>query len=341
MKLNCMNILFVGVLDVSWSLNIPLMREFEKEGHKVVPFNYITIAEKYAGDTRRYQFLLREKLGRLLRKPFMPDKLKRYYCKTNGRYQMNQDLLTEVKKGSYDLVFLSKAGKIDWEIISEINKKTRTWYWFVDPIETAMEMNAKNYVQRCTWCSATFSNVTDFFKKYNKNSYFITQGSDPSLSINEENSTKEIDVIFVGSKDNKRKRYIEYLKKNRVGVIWFGPGADNPPIYLDELFQKYKKSKLILNFTRDKHGFSARVFKAMGLGSMVLTEYCEDIGKIFEKGKHLDWFFTKEECLEKIQFYLKNNDLRERIAASGAEYVQSNFSWSKIIDRILEVINTQ
>lgn len=335
---NSLNILFVGVLDLPWSTNLPMMREFQKKGHRVIPFNYRTIVRKYDEHEKNYRYLFKEKLGNLLRKPCMPRKLQHFYYKSNTRRQMNNELLSKVKSDRYDLVFFSKAGGIDWQILPEINKYANTWYWFMDPIKTAREMHAIEFASECTWCSATFSNVHDYFKTHNKNSYFITEGFDLSLYNEECIVNKEIELIFVGGKDDKRKKIIDYLKKNDTNIVWFGPGADNPPIYLDELKAKYKQSKLILNFTRDKYGFSDRVFQAMGLGSMVLSEYCYDIEKLFDQGKHLDWFRTKEDCLSKIRYYLENEDIREKIANEGTKHVKTHFSWTNTIDKILKIV---
>lgn len=335
-----MKILFAGIFDVPWSTSFPIKREFEKKGHTVVPFDYRTIIKNYAGDSQNCSYIIKEKLGRILRKAYIPcNYLNRFNNKVNGRYEMNFNLLSKVKKENYDLVFFAKAEGIDWENISEINKYANTWYWFMDPLKNAYKINAKNYAKQCTWCSATFSVVRDYFKKYNENSYFITEGIETSLCNGSNDTEKEIPVIFIGSKDPKREKYINYLKKNGIKIVWYGPGGDNESIYLDKAILQYKKSKLILNFSRDKHGFSDRVFQGMGSGSMVLSENCSDIEKIFKKGKHLDWFTTADDCLNKIKYYLESNELREKIASTGAKYVRSNFTWSKTVDNILKYIN--
>jgi hypothetical protein len=335
-----MKILFVGNSEIPWSTNVAMERELKRRGHTVVPFNYRTIARNYAGAVEGPMYIFTEKLGRLLRKPLMPDRLKRFYCRTCGRGEMSRDLVTEAREGGYGLVFLAKAGQVDWEVLPEINEYARTWYWFMDPMATALEMNAIKYAERCTWASSTFSNVADYFRTRNFNSHFITEGFDLSWAGTiPKYAQKETDVIFVGAKDRKRARYIDYLKKNGVQLLWHGPGADQPPVYLEEMAEKYRKSKIILNFSRDGWGFSDRVFQGAGLGCMILTEYCRDAERLFERGKHLDWFTSEEDCLDRIRYYLDNDELRERIAAAGAEYVKKNFLWGNVFDKIFNIVN--
>ena len=101
-----MKILFVGILDVPWSTSFPLMREFDKKGHQVAPFDFRSIAKQHSKDRKNIQYVIRNKLGRFLRKSCIPfDNLNRYFLKINGYYEMNADLLLEVRQGKYDLVF--------------------------------------------------------------------------------------------------------------------------------------------------------------------------------------------------------------------------------------------
>ena len=77
----------------------------------------------------------------------------------------------------------------------------------------------------------------------------------------------------------------------------------------------------------------------MGTGSFLLSEYSQDLDRLFRKGIHLEWFKTPEELLKKIQFFLENDEDREKIAKQGFNYVTKNFTWDKIIDRILWRVN--
>jgi len=109
---------------------------------------------------------------------------------------------------------------------------------------------------------------------------------------------------------------------------------------MEELANNYRKSKIILNFTRKGTGFSIRLFQAIGTGSFVLSEYCDDIEKVFNIKKHLDCFNNEPELLQLISYYLKNEVKREEIAKKGSDFVHNNFSWSCIMKKILTTINS-
>jgi len=264
----------------------------------------------------------------------------RYYF--FGNWKVNKQLYDEVRKRHYDLIFLAKPYNINPKIISKVNKYANTWYFFMDSLGDAIKNQAVLYAKSCTWSSATFSNVNKFFRKNGANSFFITEGYDPTIFMpTSENKTKKINVIFVGSISPKRLKYIKFLRKNNIKVVCHGYGWENPPIYNKKLAEKYRKTKIVLNFTRDKIGFSDRVLLAMGTGSFVLSEYCKDLDTLFKRKKHLDFFDSPKSLLNKIRYYLKNEDVREQIAVKSQIFVFKNFTWNVIMNKILRIIEKE
>mgnify|MGYP006295947381 FL=1 len=263
---------------------------------------------------------------------------RRFYTLSN--LKINRQLVREVKSQEFDLVFLAKADTINYKNISKLSKRTKTWYFFMDPLSTAFKVKAHKYAVNSTFSSATFSSINNLFKKKGTKSFFITEGFDADIyHPSKINVEKKYDVIFVGTATAKRKLFIEFLRENGVKIVCFGKGWGTHSVYLDQLAEKYREAKIILNFTRGKVGFSDRLLLAMGTGSMVLTEYCTDAEKLFKKGKHLDWFKNRNELIDLINFYLKNADLREDIAESGAKFVHKNYTWKNITRKILEKVS--
>jgi len=348
-------ILFVGVLDIAWSSNIPMKIEFEKRGYSVTPFNFRTIAKNFTlyretnlpglrglhEQIGGFLYKLVDLFANCLKLPLFPPFIAKIGYTLNGRKKMNRMLLDFVKRGNYDLIFFAKADLIDYSLIPAINNYSNTWYFFMDSLDIALKVNACKYASKTTWSSATWSSVCHYFKKSGVNCFFITQGVDKSV-YHPRSSVKKYDVIFVGSKNFKRKRLIDALLKQGIKVTVFGKGFPQGPIYSNALAKIYRESKIILNLKhRPGNGFSLRVFQAMGTGSMLLSEYSKDLKAIFLRGKHLDWFHDPDECAQLIRYYLDNEEDRERIARTGMEYVHSHYSWEKTIEKILCVLEKQ
>ncbi len=334
-----MRILHVGVFSDPASTNIQMALAIKKKKNNVLCFDYRY--KKKKKEFNHFHKIFLEKISKI-KLPFFEKIIDfhRYYLL--GNWKVNRQLYSEVKKNKYDVVFFSKTDIINYNKISQLKKYTRTWYYFMDPLRNAINIKAQKYALSSTWSSATFSSVSALFRREGANSYHITEGYNPNIfNPGERNIKKSVDIIFVGSSSSKRKNYINYLTKNKINIECFGPGWRNKSIFIDDLAVVYRRTKIILNFTRDKVGFSDRVFHALGSRTLLISEYCRDLEKFFKKGFHLEWFKTPEELLKLVKFYLKNENLREKIAIQGYNYVLKYFTWEKIIEKIFNIIQNK
>lgn len=92
-----------------------------------------------------------------------------------------------------------------------------------------------------------------------------------------------------------------------------------------ELADTYKCSKIALNITMEQgvSSMNYRVFEVLASGAFLLTDFKSDIIEFFNEDEDLAFYRTKEELIEKVDFYLKNNQLREQIAQNGYKKVMN------------------
>ena len=107
--------------------------------------------------------------------------------------------------------------------------------------------------------------MAEEFRKAGANAFWIPQGLDPD-EFYPAQSDKDLDVVFVGSRDRKRQDFVAVLRRAGIRVTCFGQGWENGPRYRDELADIYRRSKVVLNFCREGAGFSIRVLQVMGAG---------------------------------------------------------------------------
>jgi len=337
-----MKILFVGSFSDPWSTHHSLVEEFEKKNHKVVKFDFRNLAFKNIRiKNRLYSEIFKGYFETfIMYRLYLPDKLRDIKFYIFGNQRMNKSLLKIVKNHNFDLVFLAKADTVNYNLIPIFKKYSKTWFFFMDPLNISHEIRGYKYAKLCDWNSATTRANNSLYKKFSDNSYYILEGFDENIfKPGKENKEKRIDVIFVGTRNSLRENYIKYLRKNKINVVVHGPGWKNKPIYLEKLANQYRISKIILNFTKKDSGFSNRIFYAMGCGSLLLSKYCSDLPRLFKKGIHIDWFNSPEECLDSIKFYLENEEIREQVAQQGKEIALENFTWEKSVGKIIKIIN--
>ena len=173
--------------------------------------------------------------------------------------------------------------------------------------------------------------------------------------IKHEFMSKSIDVSFVGNLEiGDRKQYINYLVQNGVRVEIFGAGSPNGFISHEKAVEIYNNSKICLNFTGLQDfrkmppgipKIRKRIRQSKGrpieialCGGFVLSEYSIGISEMFDIGSQIDLFDSKEELLQKVRYYLLNENVRNEMASSAYVHAKANYDLSngfeKIFDRL-------
>lgn len=162
---------------------------------------------------------------------------------------------------------------------------------------------------------------------------------------------KTIDVSFVGNLEvGDRKQYINYLVQNGVRVEVYGAGSSNGFITHEQVVEIHNKSKICLNFTglqdfkklppgiptirkriRQSKG---RPIEIVLCGGFVLSEYSTGISEMFDIGSQIDLFDSKEELLQKINYYLVNESIRNEMATSAYVRAKTNYDLSNGFEKI-------
>ena len=113
-----------------------------------------------------------------------------------------------------------------------------------------------------------------------------------------------------------------------------------PVSYLEEMPQVFRASKVNLCpvLKANKSGIPLRALDVMGAGGFLLSSYQSELYEYFVDGRECVMYTSIEDCMEKANFYLKNDDLRRSIALAGKEKARNDFRYEDRINAILENI---
>lgn len=160
------------------------------------------------------------------------------------------------------------------------------------------------------------------------------------------------EVIFVGSKGYHsewpyRPKLIDWLT-DTYGSRFTHVGGDGMGTTRGAaLNYVYANSKiavgdsLVLNFDYPYY-WSDRVYETMGRGGFLIMPYIKGLDEQFEDGKHLVFYEFNDftDLKNKIDFYLENDPIRERIRLQGHEEVKAKHTykhrWQYILNEILK-----
>ena len=106
---------------------------------------------------------------------------------------------------------------------------------------------------------------------------------------------------------------------------------------MSEMPKIFHLSKINLNFTSKpiRTGLPLRIWDILGAGGFLLTNYQSELPEYFEIGKDLEVWTCQEELLEKIDFYLRHDEVRRQIAENGYQKAKNNYSMKEKVRQML------
>lgn len=111
--------------------------------------------------------------------------------------------------------------------------------------------------------------------------------------------------------------------------------------YSNEMPAIFKSSKINLNPVSRviRSGVPQRVLDVLGCRGFLLSSYQPEIAEYFVNGEELVMYDSYEDALEKADFYIKNDSLRDAIAKRGYEKIKEFFTYEKRLTEILDIVD--
>ncbi|MAG01707.1 hypothetical protein CMI42_00040 [Candidatus Pacearchaeota archaeon] len=260
-----------------------------------------------------------------------------------GKKIMNRKFIEFIKKEEPDYILLGSGPDelyLDTLLkIKQVSPKTKTMMSFGDD-DVEFERFSR-YIM--LFIDIAIVHQKKFMGKYKKEgikNIFYATGLD-SGTFKPLDIEKKYDITFTGqplTEKTGRYRFIKFLKDKGMPINLFGWGwekyFDLKNIYrgilLNEgLLKVINQSKIYLDFSKNSAGephLKGRIFMGGACKTFVLTEYCKDYLDFFEEGKEIIMFKSKEDLLKKIEYYLKNEKERQKIADATYKKVIENYN---------------
>lgn len=155
---------------------------------------------------------------------------------------------------------------------------------------------------------------------------------------------RDVPVSFVGSLSPahpKRAELIAWLAGRTAIDIW-GNGLDQFPAsspvhrryhgeaWGTDMFRVLARSQITINVhigIAESFANNMRLYEATGMGALLITDNKSNIAEMFEPGQEIVCFDSREECLDLIERYRKDEAGRTRIAAAGQRRTLSEHTY--------------
>lgn len=107
--------------------------------------------------------------------------------------------------------------------------------------------------------------------------------------------------------------------------------------YYRDMPYVFKTSRINLNITLRsiRTGIPLRAMDILGCGGFLLTNFQEDLLRLFTPGEDFVFYESREDLMDKIEYYLAHEDERRAIAENGHRKVLQGHTYK---DRIREIV---
>jgi hypothetical protein len=276
----------------------------------------------------------------------------------NGIEKTEHDIEKTVIENSVSITFFVPGGSdygLSIEFFRRLKNETdvKTVLWVLDD-EMIFDTLSKYYCQVFDAVVNCDYYATYAYRKLGMPSlYYFSSYSKSDFHPVEVN--KDIDVSFVGDCiKSDRAEYINFLRERGINVEVFGKGSDNGFVNKEDLSEIFSRTKINLNFTKvdgpSVYGWfleddpiislarqnKGRPMEVAMTNSFCLSEYSPSLAVTFEIGAEIDVFYDKEDLLNKVRFYLQNEDARIQIANTGYEKAINVYEADKFIPELLD-----
>ena len=252
-----------------------------------------------------------------------------------------------------DVFFTTKGTTIKPETVETIKSlgiTTANWFpenIYNEPYLSWFLKTAKHYDFFFTFDSS----VIERFPEYG-NLHYLPFAVDlkpfEKVKISEEDRQRySCDICFVGAKYPEREELLTSVKDLNIKIYGWKDWESSPlasyyhgPLNLAESVKAYRCAKICLNTNINPpiNGVNAKTFEIAAAGGFQLSDYRKDIDGLFEVGKEIEIFHDPLQFREKVEFYLKNTDLREQIAAAAQSRVMKDHTMGKRVREILNIV---
>lgn len=110
--------------------------------------------------------------------------------------------------------------------------------------------------------------------------------------------------------------------------------------YETQMPRAFFQSKVNVNITLRsiQSGISLRCLDIMCAGGFLVSNYQPELAEYFEDGKEVVLYHSRQELLEKIQYYLEHEEERMEIARNGQKKVCEQFDYTCTWKRIFRIV---
>lgn len=258
--------------------------------------------------------------------------------------------IEQIRRRRPSVIYLQNLGLATKEFISAIRPYAELIVGQIAcPIPSETDLRGLDII------FSSFPHYVTRFREMGITAYYQPLAFDPRVLTKTGRSSRKHPVTFVGGISAAHDKGKETLEKIAalVPVDFWGYGADtlpaDSPIRLRhhgetwgiDMFTVLTESRITLNRHIDvaeNHANNMRLFEATGCGALLVTDYKDNLGELFEIGKEVVAYRSPEECAALIKYYQIHPEEADAIACAGQARTLRDHSYARRMEQTAEIL---
>ena len=165
--------------------------------------------------------------------------------------------------------------------------------------------------------------------------HWVPLGIDPKL-FDERGAARDLDVACVGSSGGhwrSRDRLLAAIAARYKTNDFFEPRP------FEEIPGLYSRARIVIHIPI-ADALGTRIFEAMACGALLICGRVTGLDELFMDGRHLVVYENEQQALEQIDYYLRHDDQRSRIARAGHDEVHRAHTYAHRFRAVLATLAT-
>lgn len=278
------------------------------------------------------------------------------------QHELQNLVLQKAEEMKPDLIlFIPYTDQFSVNTLEQLKKRFSTYAWFGDD-QWRFNSYSSKLAPHFTYVSTTDPWSVTKYKKLGITpivTQWAAQKYSEDISPISCGESYQYEVSFVGGKNRYRTWFINELAKHGIQVECFGADWPNGRVSYLEMEQIFRKSKINLNISnsigqdtkfilsslrnltkcyrakKTSEQIKARNFEIPLAGGFQLSNYVLGLERYLNVGQEVAVYTSTDECVQQIQYYLENEDLRQQITVAGHERTKAEHTYTNRLAHIL------
>ena len=258
--------------------------------------------------------------------------------------------VAQVKAAKPDVLYCQDLSFFPAAALRELKQQVRL---IVGQI--ACPLPPESFLQGYDLILTSFPHFVDRLRALGVKSEYFRIGFDERVLSLLGDVSKDIDFSFVGGISRHHGGAVPLLEHlaEQTTMQVFGYGADSLPaaspirqrhggeVWGMEMYRALARSRLTLNRhinVAENNANNMRLYEATGVGAMLLTDLKDNLHELFDIGKEVVAYSSKEEAAELVRHYLDHPEEAMRIARAGQARTLREHTYAQRMQELVPIL---